>query len=322
MNSIVEHTQLWWSVRPHHDFGTVEFRICDAQTRAEDSTALAGLIAACIAQAALDYDEGALPEPVPGRYIEENMWRAIRYGMEGRMIDFEPRRGVRRARDPGAAAGMDRARPRAARASTRRCRTRTARSASAAPADMREAFAAEVELTQRDLRARGGGDVNEDEIREALKKLRVEDVLLQTAATLIDLAARRMGLAEDDGPKQLDQAKLAIDAIRALQPLMTEEQQAALREPLSQLQMAYAREAQSAAGRPGGAAGTRARSRTTTTRAGEGADRRSGPRPGPSGRRLPDPTWVDCPRSWSARRRTRRHQRRSFPTSFRRILLD
>jgi len=86
--------------------------------------------------------------------------------------------------------------------------------------------------------------VNEDELREALKKLRVEDVLLQTAATLIDLAARRMGLADEDGPRQMDQAKLAIDAIRALQPLMTEEQQAALREPLSQLQMAYAREIQ------------------------------------------------------------------------------
>jgi hypothetical protein len=92
--------------------------------------------------------------------------------------------------------------------------------------------------------------VNEDEIREALKKLRVEDVLLQTAATLIDLAARRLGLAEDDGPKQLDQAQLAIDAIRALEPLMTEEQQAALREPLSQLQMAYAREAQAATAAP------------------------------------------------------------------------
>ena len=87
--------------------------------------------------------------------------------------------------------------------------------------------------------------MNEEEIREALKKLRVEDVLLQTAATLIDLAARRMGLADEDGPKQMDQAKLAIDAIRALQPLMTEEQQAAVREPLSQLQMAYAREMQS-----------------------------------------------------------------------------
>ena len=98
------------------------------------------------------------------------------------------------------------------------------------------------------------GQPSEEELRAAyeaeLKKLRVEDVLLQTAATLIDLAARRMGLAEEDGPKQLDQAKLAIDAIRALHPLMTEEQQAAVREPLSQLQIAYAREAQAAAGEP------------------------------------------------------------------------
>ena len=55
--SAVESTQLWWSVRPHHSFGTVEVRICDAQTRGEESFALAGLIAACIAQAALAYDE-------------------------------------------------------------------------------------------------------------------------------------------------------------------------------------------------------------------------------------------------------------------------
>ena len=67
---------------------------------------------------------------------------------------------------------------------------------------------------------------------------------MQTAATLIDIAARRMGLAEEDGEKQMDQAKLAIDAVRALEPLMTEEQQKALREPLSQLQMAYVRESQ------------------------------------------------------------------------------
>jgi hypothetical protein len=92
--------------------------------------------------------------------------------------------------------------------------------------------------------------MNEDELREALRKLRVEDVLLQTAATLIDLAARRMGLADEDGPKQMDQAKLAIDAIRALQPLMTEEQQTAVRDPLSQLQMAYARESQAPAEQP------------------------------------------------------------------------
>ncbi len=87
-NSIVEATQLWWSVRPHHSFGTVELRICDAQTRGTESFSLAGLIAVCIAQSALDYDDGALPEPQLQREIEENLWRAIRYGMDGKLIDF------------------------------------------------------------------------------------------------------------------------------------------------------------------------------------------------------------------------------------------
>jgi glutamate---cysteine ligase / carboxylate-amine ligase len=94
LGSVVESTQLWWSVRPHHHFGTVEVRICDAQTRGDESFALAGLIAACIAQTALDYDEhgyGGRGAPLADREIEENLWRAIRYGAGGRMIDF--RRG-------------------------------------------------------------------------------------------------------------------------------------------------------------------------------------------------------------------------------------
>ena len=86
--SIVEATQLWWSVRPHHAFGTVELRICDAQTRGDESFALAGLVTACIAQAALDYDSGTLPEPLGQRQIEENLWRAIRWGHSGTQIDF------------------------------------------------------------------------------------------------------------------------------------------------------------------------------------------------------------------------------------------
>lgn len=89
VGSISEQTQLWWSVRPHHRFGTVEVRVCDAQTTAEESTAMASLIVACVAQAALDHDEGSAPDPPPGRLIEENMWRAIRHGLEGRMIDLE-----------------------------------------------------------------------------------------------------------------------------------------------------------------------------------------------------------------------------------------
>jgi glutamate---cysteine ligase / carboxylate-amine ligase len=89
VNSIIEHTQIWWSIRPHLAFGTVELRIMDAQGRAEESTALLALATACIAQAALDYDLGRRPEEIPRRLIEENFWRAIRYGLDGNMIDFE-----------------------------------------------------------------------------------------------------------------------------------------------------------------------------------------------------------------------------------------
>ena len=87
--SIVEYTQVWWSVRPHFAFGTVEVRICDAQTTAAESEALAGLLVACVAQAARDIDEGVpFTDPTP-RMVEENMWRAIRFGLDGRLIDLE-----------------------------------------------------------------------------------------------------------------------------------------------------------------------------------------------------------------------------------------
>jgi glutamate---cysteine ligase / carboxylate-amine ligase len=92
--SIVEATQLWWSVRPHHHFGTVEVRICDAQTRGDESLNLAALISACVAQVAIDLDEGTSPDPLRQREIEENLWRAIRYGMDGEMIDFRDRRVI------------------------------------------------------------------------------------------------------------------------------------------------------------------------------------------------------------------------------------
>jgi glutamate---cysteine ligase / carboxylate-amine ligase len=100
--SIIEFTQVWWSVRPHHSYGTVEMRICDAQTSADDSTALAGLITACIAQAALDHDEGVPFDDPPGRMIEENFWRAIRHGLDGKLIDLD------RAEEYPAAAALDR----------------------------------------------------------------------------------------------------------------------------------------------------------------------------------------------------------------------
>jgi glutamate---cysteine ligase / carboxylate-amine ligase len=101
-HSITEFTQVWWSVRPHHSYGTVEMRICDAQASAEDSTTLAALITSCVAQAALDHDERAPFEDPPPRLIEENFWRAIRHGLDGKLIDLE------RAEEYPAAAARDR----------------------------------------------------------------------------------------------------------------------------------------------------------------------------------------------------------------------
>jgi glutamate---cysteine ligase / carboxylate-amine ligase len=87
--SIVEYTQVWWSIRPHLAFGTAEVRICDAQPTAAESDALAALIVACVAQAARDIDEGVPFTDLPNRLIEENVWRAVRYGLDGDLLDLE-----------------------------------------------------------------------------------------------------------------------------------------------------------------------------------------------------------------------------------------
>jgi carboxylate-amine ligase len=89
--SIVEYTQVWWSIRPHFAFGTVEVRICDAQPTAPESDGLAALILACVAQAARDIDERVPFEDLPNRVIEENVWRALRHGLDGELLDFEQR---------------------------------------------------------------------------------------------------------------------------------------------------------------------------------------------------------------------------------------
>jgi carboxylate-amine ligase len=87
--SISEYTQVWWSVRPHFAFGTVEVRICDAQSTAAESESLAALMTACVLQAARDLDDGLPSSDHPHRMIEENMWRATRYGLDGALIDLD-----------------------------------------------------------------------------------------------------------------------------------------------------------------------------------------------------------------------------------------
>ncbi|HEX8074906.1 MAG TPA: hypothetical protein VF545_07985 [Thermoleophilaceae bacterium] len=102
---------------------------------------------------------------------------------------------------------------------------------------------------------------SEEELRAALeeqmRRITVQDVLVQTAVTLVNLGGRRLGLPGPDGGDaqrpDLGQAKLAIDGVRALLPLLPAEPQGPIRDAVSQLQMAFAREAQGVGEPPPGA---------------------------------------------------------------------
>lgn len=87
--SVTEHTQLWWSVRPHLAFPTIETRISDAQPELSEARSLAALTYALTARCARAVDEGEPLPSWPHRLLEENFWRAIRWGLSGELIDFE-----------------------------------------------------------------------------------------------------------------------------------------------------------------------------------------------------------------------------------------
>jgi glutamate---cysteine ligase / carboxylate-amine ligase len=87
--SIEEHTQIWWSVRPHLAFPTVEIRICDGQPTLAEAQALSAFLYAVAARLLRALDEG---EPVPSHprmLLEENLWRAIRFGLSGELIELD-----------------------------------------------------------------------------------------------------------------------------------------------------------------------------------------------------------------------------------------
>ncbi|HTZ05228.1 MAG TPA: YbdK family carboxylate-amine ligase [Gaiellaceae bacterium] len=87
--SITEHTQVWWSVRPHLAFPTVEFRICDGQPDLGEARSLAALVYSLTARLARALDEGEPLPSWPNRLLEENLWRAIRHGLSGELIDLD-----------------------------------------------------------------------------------------------------------------------------------------------------------------------------------------------------------------------------------------
>jgi glutamate---cysteine ligase / carboxylate-amine ligase len=87
--SISEYTQIWWSVRPHLAFPTVEIRICDAQPELAESRSLAAFAYSLTARIARALDEGEPLPSWPHRLLEENLWRGIRYGLAGELIDLD-----------------------------------------------------------------------------------------------------------------------------------------------------------------------------------------------------------------------------------------
>jgi carboxylate-amine ligase len=80
--------KIWWDIRLHPFFNTIEFRICDAQSRVDDTIALAALMQAIVAKLQKLRRQNVTFRMYPRRLIDENRWRASRYGLDGKLIDF------------------------------------------------------------------------------------------------------------------------------------------------------------------------------------------------------------------------------------------
>lgn len=87
--AIDDYTYIWWDVRPHPKYGTIEIRVCDAQTRVDDTIALTALIQAMCAWIGARFEAGERPELPPMMLIAENKWSAARHGLDGTFIDFD-----------------------------------------------------------------------------------------------------------------------------------------------------------------------------------------------------------------------------------------
>jgi glutamate---cysteine ligase / carboxylate-amine ligase len=87
-NSFEDYTYIWWDLRPHPRLGTIEVRICDAQTRIDSVAAITALTQALVATMAADYDRGEPPATEPITLIAENKWRAARDGLDAKLIDL------------------------------------------------------------------------------------------------------------------------------------------------------------------------------------------------------------------------------------------
>jgi glutamate---cysteine ligase / carboxylate-amine ligase len=85
---IEDFTWLWYDVRPHPDFGTVEVRVCDSQTRLEHTLALTALIQAMVKELAEHYEAGGRLGSYPWQMLDENKWLAARHGLDAELVDL------------------------------------------------------------------------------------------------------------------------------------------------------------------------------------------------------------------------------------------
>jgi len=83
-----DYTYLWYDVRPHARFGTVELRVCDAQTRVEHTLGLAALVQAMVKELGEHFDAGTPLTPYPWQMLDENKWLAARHGLQGDLVDL------------------------------------------------------------------------------------------------------------------------------------------------------------------------------------------------------------------------------------------
>jgi carboxylate-amine ligase len=92
--AIEDYTYLWYDVRPHPNFGTVEIRVMDAQTRLEHTLALAALVQAMVKELCEHFDSGEPLSEYPYEMLDENKWLAARHGLDGELVDLPSKERV------------------------------------------------------------------------------------------------------------------------------------------------------------------------------------------------------------------------------------
>lgn len=87
-NCVPDGSKIWWDARPHHAFPTLEFRVCDVCTRIDEAVCIAAILQAIVAKIWKLRRDNLTFRVYPSAMIEENKWRAVRFGLDGKLIDF------------------------------------------------------------------------------------------------------------------------------------------------------------------------------------------------------------------------------------------